>query len=155
MTTLVDTSVWRHYFNGTLSTDAARMDALLDQDDALACHPAVLGELILGGLSTQHEGLLAQLPRLAEVSSQDLLVFIRTHKLAHKGVGWVDSQLLASAVNANARLWAIDKGLRAAADSLGVAFRMPAEGARSFAADDTTEAAPSSQKKKLQSDVKT
>jgi predicted nucleic acid-binding protein len=116
MTTLVDTSVWRHYLNGTLTpSDKARMDGLLDQDDGLVCYPAVLGELLLGGLSPSAEALIRRLPTLGEISGAQTLAFIQLHGLAPKGVGWVDCQLLACARNAGARLWTLDKNLADAA----------------------------------------
>lgn len=120
MITLVDTSVWRHHFNNTLDVaDQTRLDSLLDQDDSLACHPAVFGELFLGGINLKAELMLLRLPQLAEISSTDTLAFIRTHKLAHKGVGWVDSMLLATAVAATARLWSLDTRLQALALAIG------------------------------------
>jgi predicted nucleic acid-binding protein len=119
--TLVDTSVWRHYLAGTLSLDAkAQLDALLSVDDAVACHPAVVGELALGGLPSVAEGLILRLPRLREISSADLLAFIATHGLARRGIGWVDCQLLASAKHAGAGLWTLDKPLVVAAQALNV-----------------------------------
>ena len=119
MTTLVDTSVWRHYLNGTLAaSDKVRMDVMLEQDDELACLPVVLGELLLGGLSPSAEALLRRLPTLAEVSSAETLAFIHTHGLTRKGIGWVDCQLLACAVQAGARLWTLDKSLTDATQAL-------------------------------------
>lgn len=117
--TLVDTSVWRHYFAGTLAADAKQhLDALLSADDAIACHPAVVGELVLGGLSNVAEGLIRRLPMLQEISSADTLAFISTHTLARRRIGWVDCQLLASATAGGAELWTLDKNLAAAAQAL-------------------------------------
>jgi predicted nucleic acid-binding protein len=98
------------------------MDALLDEDGALLVHPAVIGELVLGGLSTREELLLRRLPGASEVSSADLLAFVRYRQLQRRGVGWVDCQLLASALLSSASLWSLDRKLAAAAATLEVAF---------------------------------
>jgi predicted nucleic acid-binding protein len=120
---LVDSSVWRRYFSGRATLHVIRaMDLLLDEDSALLTHPAVTGELVLGGLSTHEEHLLRRLPAASEVSSTELLTFIRDHQLQRRGVGWVDCQLLASAILASASLWSLDQKLATAATKLGVAF---------------------------------
>lgn len=120
---LVDTSAWRRYFSGRAAPLAVRaMDALLDEDGALLVHPAVIGELVLGGLSTREELLLRRLPGASEVASVELLAFIRYRQLQRRGVGWVDCQLLASAIVASASLWSFDRKLAAAAAKLHIAF---------------------------------
>lgn len=122
--TLVDTSVWRHYLAGTLAADAKQqLDALMSVDDAVACHPAVVGELVLGGLSSVAEGLIKRLPMLQEINSADTLAFIATNALARRGIGWVDCQLLASAKARGAELWTLDKGLAAAAEALDARYK--------------------------------
>jgi predicted nucleic acid-binding protein len=122
--TLIDTSVWRHYFAGTLAANAKiQLDGMLNADDAVACHPAVVGELVLGGLSSVAEGLIVRLPMLGEINSAETLAFIATHALARRGIGWVDCQLLGSARAGGAQLWTLDKQLAAAAQSLNVLHR--------------------------------
>ena len=67
---LVDTSVWRRYFTGKLESKAKRgLADLLDEDDAVLMHVAVLGELVLGGLSKREESLLRRLPQAPEIAS--------------------------------------------------------------------------------------
>jgi predicted nucleic acid-binding protein len=123
MTVLVDTSVWRKYFSGRIAArDAQALDALLDEDGAVLMHPAVLGELVLGGLSEREERLLTRSPGAPEVSSLELLVFVRQRKLARRGIGWVDCQLLASALVAAASLWSLDRQLSEAAADLKTAY---------------------------------
>jgi len=120
---LVDTSVWRHYFAGTAGeNNSARLAELLDLDDAVLCHRAVLGELVLGGLSPREEALFVQLPMAPDVSQDEVLDFVRQRKLVRKGVGWVDCHLLASALVANTLLWSMDRRLAKAADTLDIAF---------------------------------
>jgi predicted nucleic acid-binding protein len=120
---LVDTSVWRKYFSGRASAySSALLDELLDEDGAVLVHPAVLGELVLAGLSTREEALFLKLPRAPEVSSLELLAFVHDRGLARRGIGWVDCHLLASALLAPASLWSLDRGLSAAASTFKIAF---------------------------------
>jgi predicted nucleic acid-binding protein len=120
---LVDTSVWRRHFAGRLSTEHARwFTGLLDEDGAVLTHPWVIGELVLGGLSAKEEALLHLLPSANEVENPDLLGFIRHRRLAQRGIGWVDAQLLACALTHSASLWTTDKNLEGAADTLNVRF---------------------------------
>lgn len=122
-TVLLDTSVWRKYFSGRMPVHTASVMAeLLDQDDVVLCHSAVIGELVLGGLSPREESLLLRLPVSPEVASTDLLEFVRARKLTRRGIGWVDCHLLASAVLADARLWTEDRSLAQAAARVGIAF---------------------------------
>lgn len=120
---LVDTSVWRRYFAGRVgASDAAALGELLDEDDAILCHSAVIGELVLGGLSRREEALLHRLPESPEVPSSEVLALVRTRRLARKGIGWVDCQLLASALVSGATLWSLDRTLAEAAAALSVEF---------------------------------
>ncbi len=119
MAVLLDTSVWRNYFRGRMSTREARLvGELLDSDEEVLVHPAVLGELVLGGLSFREEALLARLPAAPELSSRELSDFVRARKLPRKGIGWVDAQLLASALVAPALLWSQDEALAKLARTL-------------------------------------
>ena len=120
---LVDTSVWRHFFAGRSSAaDKAALEALLDEDGALLLHVAVIGELVLGGVSSRQEALLSSLPQAPSVADGEVMLFIRHRKLERRGIGWVDAELLASALVAGAELWSVDRALSAVADELGVAF---------------------------------
>jgi predicted nucleic acid-binding protein len=116
---LVDTSIWRRYFSG--SSAARRLGELLDEDGAVLMHPFVVGELVLGGLSTREEALFARLPPAPVVPHEDVLALVRQRKLMRRGVGWVDAHLLASALLARAAVWTADADLSAAAAALGVA----------------------------------
>jgi predicted nucleic acid-binding protein len=86
---IVDTSVWHKFFSGRIGTrETALMSELLDQDDGVLCHSAVIGELVLGGLAIREEKLLERLPKAPDVTSRELLAFIRSRKLSRKGIGW-------------------------------------------------------------------
>ena len=117
---LVDTSVWRRYFGGTASV--RRLGDLLDEDGAVIVHPFVVGEMVLGGLSSLEEALFARLPSAGMVPHREVLDFVRRRRLMRRGIGWVDAHLLASALTSSAVLWSIDADLRAAATDLGVDF---------------------------------
>ena len=117
---LVDTSVWRRFFSGSGSVQ--RLGDLLDEDGAVLIHPFIIGELVLGGLSTQEEGLFVRLPSAGTVPHGEVLGFVRRRRLMRRGIGWVDAHLLASALTSSAVLWSIDADLRGAAAELGVDF---------------------------------
>ncbi len=120
---LIDTSVWRRYFTGKLERSAAaRLDTLLDEDGAICVHSAVIGELVLGGLSRREEELFQRLPKAPEIESSEVMTLIRDRKLMRRGVGWVDCQLLASALVLPAKLWSLDKSLAETAEELAVGF---------------------------------
>lgn len=120
---LLDTSVWRKYFTGRMGVRAARVVGdLLDGDAELLVHPAVLGELVLGGLSPREEALLGRLPAAPAVADAEVLGFVRQRKLTRRAVGWVDVHLLASALVAPAALWSLDADLSKLAAELEVAF---------------------------------
>jgi hypothetical protein len=48
-------------------------------------------------------------------------MFLETHRLAGRGLGWIDIHLLASAMLSGATLWTVDRGLDDAARDLGLA----------------------------------
>jgi hypothetical protein len=98
------------------------MSALLDEDGAVLLHPWVIGELVLGGLSEKEEAVLKYVPRATEVSNEDMIRFVRTRKIVRRGIGWVDAQLVASALIDAALLWAIDEPLESVASELKIAF---------------------------------
>ena len=118
---LVDTSVWRRFFAGSAGFRALR--ELLDEDGAVLVHPFVMGELVMGGLSSREEELFLRLPALSEIPHEEVLGMVRRRHLSRRGIGWVDAHLLASTLAASALLWSADKELSAAAKQLGVAYR--------------------------------
>jgi hypothetical protein len=98
------------------------LGALLDGDQVLLTHAIVIGELVLGGLSAPQEALLRRLPMARSVADDEVLVFVKHHKLMRQGIGWADAHLLASAHVAGARLWSADDRLAKVAAALDVAF---------------------------------
>lgn len=121
MKTVVDTSVWRSFFAGDVRAEG--LSALLLGADEVLLHPWVLGELTLGGLARGDAQLLSALPAAEVISEDVVLEFIGRRRLARRGVGWVDVNLLATALVAGASLWTLDVALGKAARSLGLAHR--------------------------------
>ena len=120
---LADTSVWVDH----LRRGDARLAALLDTASVLI-HPFVIGEIACGSLADRATvlGLLQDLPRAVVAEADEVLVFIERHRLHGQGLGYVDVHLLAAvALTPGARLWTLDKRLRAAALALGCADQEP------------------------------
>jgi hypothetical protein len=118
--TLADTSVWVDFFRGT--TTANTLGDLLETNEILL-HPWVLGELVLGGLGPQREAIVADLRRLPTapcVPDDDALELVVGRQLWGRGIGWVDVQLLASALVTGCGLWTFDRSLAAAAEDIGL-----------------------------------
>jgi predicted nucleic acid-binding protein len=115
---LVDTSVWVDHLRGS-----DRQLAGLLLDEAVLCHPFVVGELACGALKRRAEilGLLRDLPQAPVVEHDEVLAFVEGHALMGSGLGWVDVNLLASATMAGGRFWTRDRRLAQAARRLGVA----------------------------------
>ena len=107
--TLIDSSVWSLHFRET----SERLVCLLEVREA-QIHPWIIGELALGpGLRLDVLDDLAHLPSAPIIPHDDLLGFIRLHQL--RGVGYVDAQLLVSAMTAGSHLWTLDQRLSALA----------------------------------------
>lgn len=109
---LVDTSVWVDH----LRSGNRRLTSLLDAAEVLT-HPFVIGELACGHLRNRGEilELLDLIPTAAIAEHEDVLDFVEAHRLQGKGIGWIDSHLLASSRLSNARLFTMDKPLLRAA----------------------------------------
>jgi hypothetical protein len=117
---LVDTSVWVDYFRGDGAVE--RLSVLLEEGDVLM-HPWVLGELALGHLGPRRDGVLAdldQLPSAPSLSDQEMLELIKARRLWGRGIGWVDVQLVGSALLSGARFWTGDHRLAQLAVELGL-----------------------------------
>ena len=114
---LVDTSVWvRHLREGDVHLAAALESA------EVWMHPWVIGELACGRLSDRATvvELLRALPTTPVASVDEVLALIERRALMGRGIGWVDVQLLASALLAGVPIWTLDRRLAAVAAELGV-----------------------------------
>ncbi len=119
---LVDTSVWIDH----LRSGDDNLVQQLNSSNVLM-HPFVLGELACGNLNKRKEilTLFKDLPFSSVATDDEVLFFIEQHKLMGRGIGYIDSHLLAAvALNGSARLWTRDKRLREVSDSLSLTFEM-------------------------------
>ena len=115
----VGTSIWiNHLRQGNLHLEELLLDV------QVVCHPFIIGELACGNIMNRGEvlTLLRTLPMVPTVSLDELLYFIERRRLMGKGLGFVDTHLLASAHVAQTPLWTSDKSLKAAAIELEIAY---------------------------------
>jgi len=114
---LVDTSVWIDH----LRAGNPRLKSLLGDGEVL-CHAFVIGELACGTLCqrTNIIRLVSALPKAPMMAHADVLDFLETFRLHGKGIGWIDTHLLASAASMACPSWTSDRRLRAPAADLGV-----------------------------------
>jgi len=100
---------------------SARLKSLLHSEQVV-CHPLVIGELACGTLRNRQEILsaLRALPEARVAEQEEVLRFVETRRLYGRGLGWVDVNLLASALLTGCALWTLDKPLRKAAATLAV-----------------------------------
>ena len=99
------------------------LSALLDRGQILG-HPFVLGELALGGLRGRDSVLEAfqGLPQAVTANHDEVMAMIARRRLWGRGIGLVDTHLLAAvALTRDASLWTRERGLAAVAGELGLA----------------------------------
>lgn len=87
-------------------------------------HDFILGELLMGHIKhgSEIEQLLFDLGRSPVLPSEQVVEFIRAHRLAGAGIGWTDAHLLASAARSGSKLWTLDKRLGVLSRKLDVAW---------------------------------
>jgi len=95
---------------------------LLEEEGIVFVHPLVLGELVLGGLSSDQERLLQRLPTVEWVPYEEVLSFIKRRRLARRGIGWVDAEIITSGLTSGAEVWSFDRAVVTVAGELGAAF---------------------------------
>lgn len=122
MSVLVDTSVWIRFLSNR-APYAVKLDRLLSRDE-VSRHDFVYGELLIGDKGGR-KALLANYERMDHapvVPHADVVAFVRSRKLHGRGVGWIDAQLLASALVGRLKLWTTDPALKVLATELGISF---------------------------------
>ena len=114
---LADTSVWIEHLRHGLPTLADRLS-----EGFVLMHPFVSGELACGNLKNRARILsdLHALPSAKVASSAEVLQLIEDRRLWGRGLGWIDTHLLASALLSNCRFWTLDRRLGQAATELGL-----------------------------------
>ena len=117
---LVDTSVWATH----LRQGNTRLETLLNQG-TVASHPFIINELACGTIKNRRQilSLLQSLPKVETVEYFEVLQFIEHNRLYGKGLGYVDVNLLASAVLTGVLFWTVDRKLQQASARLGVDYR--------------------------------
>jgi predicted nucleic acid-binding protein len=120
---LVDTSVWIRFLAGR-EPFASGLDELLGRDEVVG-HEMVFGELLLGDIGGGRRTLLeayALMHQASTVAHEEVVAFVRERRLFGRGVGWIDVNILASAVVAGFRIWTADPRFFTLADGLQVAY---------------------------------
>lgn len=113
---LVDTSVWIDHIN---AADPILI-ALLSEERVLI-HPYVVGEISLGSLRDRKVvlGALLDLPAVPVATPEETFYLIEREGLFNRGIGYVDTSLLASArLQPGVTIWTRDKRLKNVADEL-------------------------------------
>ena len=123
---LVDTSVWIDHFRKA----SPHLVSLLEHEE-VAMHPFIIGELACGNLQNRQEILasLRALPATTKADGEEILFFIERHALMGRGIGLIDTHVLAAACMDGCALWTRDRRLRTVAEELGVGFGPPPRGA--------------------------
>lgn len=119
---LVDTSVWIDFLRG--KARASALGPLLESGDVLI-HPWVIGELALGELGRVRDATLADLrllPMGPVLPDDEVVAMIEKRRLWSSGIGWVDAQLVGSALVARCLLWSHDKSCARLSARLGIAL---------------------------------
>jgi predicted nucleic acid-binding protein len=119
---LVDTSVWITHFRQSRSA----LVVLLTNNQVLG-HPDVTGELAMGSLQDRAGTLrsLHDLPTATIATREEAMALIESQQLFSRGIGWVDAQLLASALLSRCTLWTDDTRMNATARSLSITRHLP------------------------------
>lgn len=117
MRILADTSVWVDH----LRHDNSQMSNFLAGGD-IVIHDHVVGELCLGGLRREKLAMMQLLHRCAVASHDEAMHLIGERRLAGRGLGYVDTHLLAAALIGRLQLWTLDKALSQAARECGCAL---------------------------------
>lgn len=114
MKILADTSVWvEHLRRG----DTQMRDFLAAGD--IVIHDHVVGELCLGGISRTALAAMKWLRRSPLASHDEVMHLIAQRRLAGRGLGYVDTHLLAAALIGRLQLWTLDRALQQAARDCG------------------------------------
>jgi len=119
---LADTSVWIRFL-ANRAPYSGDLDQLLRREE-VSGHEFVLGELLVGGKGGRQQ-LLADyivMHQAATVPHREVVEFVRQRRLHGRGIGWIDTHLLASALVSRVRLWTADPRLAVVATELGINY---------------------------------
>jgi predicted nucleic acid-binding protein len=119
---LVDTSVWIRFVSDR-EPYAGGLAKLLASEE-VSGHELVYGELLIGDRGGRRK-LLASYERIHQartVPHSEVVEFVRHRALHGRGAGWIDVNLLASALVDHLQLWTADTSFSVLAEELGVAY---------------------------------
>ena len=120
---LADTSIWVNHFRLRLPRMAAALN-----EGKIVIHPFVIGELACGNLPDRQSVLrfLQKLPVASSATHAEVPDLIENRRLSGSGIGYVDANLLASAlISDQTQLWTADKRLAEIAARLEVGYSEP------------------------------
>ena len=115
---LADTSIWVDHFR----SGNEKLRDLLNRGQVVV-HPFIVAELALGSLRQRVTtlALLDRLPHVQVAQTREVRTMIESRRLYSLGIGLIDAHLIASIfLDPSTRLWTTDKGLRHAAEGLGI-----------------------------------
>ena len=119
MRVLIDTSIWIDHLknNNTLASKV-----LTDEKDDILVHSMIICELMLGGVKKDSElmVLFESQDKAVEASSEETIAFVENNAIFGRGIGYVDSCLLASCILSDAAILTLDKKLEELARELGI-----------------------------------
>jgi hypothetical protein len=119
---LVDTSVWIRFVSNR-APYARELENLLSRGE-VSGHDFVYGELLVGDKGGRRQ-LLADyvlMHQVPVVPHREVVEFVRQRRLHGRGIGWIDVQLLASALVGRVSLWTADPRLAAVATELEINY---------------------------------
>jgi predicted nucleic acid-binding protein len=120
---LVDTSVWIRFLAGR-EPFASGLDEVLGRDEVVG-HEMIFGELLLGDIGGGRRNLLEAYVRMHQaqtVAHHEVVEFVRERRLFGRGVGWINVNVLASALVGGFQVWTADPRFFALAHELRAAY---------------------------------
>lgn len=116
---LADVNAWARFVIRARTPDADF--ARLVEDGEIVVHPWIVGEMALGGARPDILQAVMKLDQLPVAPYAEVMAFIRRYRPV--GIGWVDVNLLVSALDAGADLLTFDNELHRNAELHGRAAR--------------------------------
>jgi predicted nucleic acid-binding protein len=102
---------------------ASALDELLRRAE-VSGHHFVFGELLIGDRGGRRQLLTdySLMHQAAVVPHREVVEFVRQRGLHGRGIGWIDTHLLASALVSHMKLWTADPRLATVASELGISY---------------------------------
>lgn len=123
---IADTNIWCDFFR-----HGDRTLASLIENDFLAIHPLIIGELSVGMLPNRKQTIkdLQNLPTIRTISDTEALTMIEERQLFGQGVQWNDILILGAVLTTpGALLWTRDRRLAAIATDYQISYHQNALG---------------------------